>query len=285
MNRRRKGLGIKTRLNRWMGVKDYRIWPTVPFPSVGLVYWVPNSHATNFGDELSRVVVSAMLSRRELTLLDQTATAHRLLAIGSILHCAPEGAAIWGAGANVNEGLTREYPFSSLDVRAVRGPRTAEFLRDRGVTVPNIFGDPALLLRELFPKRFQATAEFKIGVVPHYSDFKTFSNCGHYVINPMRGWNLCIADILKCSMIVSSSLHGIIIAETWGIPARYVRVTDHEGLFKYKDYYEGTGRPDFRYAKSISEAIEMGGESPPIFDAAALMDAFPYDLWMPNDER
>lgn len=276
---RKRGLGVKTKLKKWLGITDFRVWPVLPFPSVGLAYWVPSEQTVNFGDELSRVVVTAMLSRRELTPLDQTSVDRKLLAIGSILHTAQDGATVWGSGANVHDGHDREYPFSSLDVRAVRGPRTAEFLRARGITVPDVFGDPALLLPHLFPSRFRRTSEFRIGIVPHYSERDGYGGHGLPVIDPMRGWNLCIADILRCDMIVSSSLHGLVIADAWGIPARFLRSSSHEGMFKYQDYYEGTGRPDFRFARSVAEAIEMGGEVPPTFDGDRLMNAFPYDLW------
>jgi len=52
-----------------------------------------------------------------------------------------------------------------------------------------------------------------------------------------------------------------------------------EDLFKYRDYYEGTGRSEFTFATSVEEGIEMGGERPPVFDPAPLIAAFPFDLW------
>ncbi len=275
----RRGLGIKSKVRQLMGKVDYQTWPDVPYDATRLIYWSPGAGKVNFGDELSRIIVLAMLARGGRTPLDHCGTPKTLLALGSILHCAPEGATIWGTGANIHEGHERPYLFSHLDVRAVRGPHTAAFLRERNIAVPDVYGDPALLLRDLFPDRFRVTPEHAVGIVPNFADLNFGSNTGHFSINPMRAWNVCVEEILKCGFVVSSSLHGIIIAETWGIPARYVRLSANEGLFKYKDYYAGTGRPDFQFAQSIPEAIEMGGEAPPMFDRAALMDAFPYDIW------
>lgn len=274
------GFGIKTRVQKWMGVKDYLAWPDVPYDAVRLRYWVPPSKGLiNFGDELSRVVMTAMLARRGFSPFDQAPAEKSLLVIGSILHTASEGSVVWGSGANVHEGHERDYDFTTLDVRAVRGPRTAEFLRKRGIRVPDVFGDPAVLLPELFAGRFAASGEFPVGIVPNWADRTRFEGCGYPVIDPMRAWNLCIEDILKCKFVLATSLHGLIIAESWGIPARYIRVSESEGTFKYHDYYEGTGRFDIRFARSIEEGLEMGGEVPPAFDRGPLMEAFPYDLW------
>ena len=273
------GFGLKRKFRQFLKVSEHRTWPAAPYDAVELIYWSPGPDGVNFGDELARIVVLAMLGRKGLTPLDQTSTPHTMLAIGSILHFAPDGATVWGSGANVHEGREREYKFSDLDVRAVRGPHTAEFLRKKGLHVPDVYGDPALLLRELFPNRFIKTGEYPVGIVPNFADIEHAKDSGHHFISPLRGWNICIEDILKCEFVIASSLHGLIIAESWGIPARYVRLTDNEGLFKYRDYYSGTGRPNFQYARSIPEALKMGGEAPPIFDSRALMNAFPYDLW------
>ncbi len=276
--KKRRGLGIKTKLEKLAGVKAHRVWPELSYNSVGLVYWVPNERTLNFGDEISRVIFLAMLARKGYTPFDETPSRATMLAVGSILHFAPEGATVWGSGANVHEGLEREYP-ATLDVRAVRGPRTAEFLRNRGITVPDVYGDPALLLPELFPGRFKAMGEIEVGIVPNWADLDRFRGSKLPIIDPMRSWNVCVEDILKCRFVLCSSLHGLIIAESYGIPARYVRVSDQEGTFKYRDYYESTGRPDFRTAGSIEEGLEMGGEPLPTFDTKPLLEAFPYDLW------
>ena len=47
-----------------------------------------------------------------------------------------------------------------------------------------------------------------------------------------------------CAYIVSSSLHGICVAEAYGIPAVWVRLADNivGGEFKFRDYYASTGR-------------------------------------------
>lgn len=90
-------------------------------------------------------------------------------------------------------------------------------------------------------------------------------------------WDKVIGRILDARFVISSSLHGIIVAEAFGIPARYLRMGDHESIFKYQDYYYGTNRFDFKYATTIEEALEMGGGPPAQCDLDKLLNAFPYD--------
>jgi pyruvyltransferase len=78
-------------------------------------------------------------------------------------------------------------------------------------------------------------------------------------------------------LVISGSLHGLIVAESYGIPARLLKMTWQEPLLKYIDYYESTGRPHFRYATSVLQALQLGGEDAPIIDCQRLLDAFPWD--------
>lgn len=253
----------------------------LPYPTVDLWFWNPAGHGVNFGDFLSKVIVSLVLAQRGRTLDDEAVAARQLLAIGSVLHFARDGACVWGSGVNGKIPVER-HGFAALDVRAVRGPLTRRFLSERGIDAPEIYGDPALLLPSLANGRFSRTSEREIGFVPNLNDIGILSQFdlrGLPVISPKRSWDRCVADILGCDLVLASSLHGIIVAEAYGIPARYVRLTENEDLFKYADYYSGTGRPDYRYATSVAEALAMGGEPPAIFDASQLLNAFPFDLW------
>lgn len=249
----------------------------LPYGHVSLFHWRPDDGTVNFGDHLSPVVVSRVLGLRGLTLDDEVERPARLLAIGSILHFARDGDVVWGSGVN---GKVPEACFSArrLDIRAVRGPLTEDFLRRRGHRVPAVYGDPGLLLRQLFPERFRPRAERPFVFVPNLHDLDLVA--GHpAVVSPLSGWNTVLARILEARLVLASSLHGIVVAEAFGIPARYVRLSSTESLFKYQDYYAGTGRERFEYATSLAQGLEMGGMAPGGFDPAPLLAAFPWDLW------
>jgi len=249
----------------------------LPYGHVSLFHWRPANGSVNFGDHLSRIVVSRVLGMRGLTLDDEVGQAARLLAIGSILHFAGDGDVVWGSGIN---GKVPESAFTAqrLDIRAVRGPLTEEFLRSRGHQVPAVYGDPGLLARHLFADRFRPSGEKAHVFVPNLHDIALVAGDPD-VVSPLAGWNTVISEILKARLVLASSLHGIIIAESFGIPARYVRLSETENLFKYQDYYYGTGRQDFEYATSIPQALEMGGMPAFDFDPQPLLAAFPWDLW------
>lgn len=255
----------------------------MPYPTVELIYWRPGK-GINFGDELSRATVELMLSRRGITVFDELPATRRLLAIGSIIHFAQDRSVVWGSG--LNGSVTAEkHKYTTLDVRAVRGPITRQFLVLRGIEVPKVYGDPGLLINILTDGRFGASKTRKVGFVPHMFDIgrpdvaRFASSSEISIIDPFRSWNRVVDEIASCEFIVSSSLHGLVVADAYGIPSIYVRLGESEGLLKYEDYYAGTGR-SLHFATSIEEALSQGPCAPAQFDPKPLMEAFPYDIWM-----
>lgn len=249
------------------------------FPHVDLYYWKPAGNYLNFGDHLAKIIVSKILAEHGHVLEEETSRERRLLAIGSILHFANDGDVVWGSGVNGKIAPTA-HQFNALDVRAVRGKLTRAFLLERGIAVPEVYGDPALLLPHLFPGSFVKNTQTGYVVVPNLHDLAIARQTGlQHIVSPLWSWNRCVEQILKGELVIASSLHGLIIAEAYGVPARYLRLSEEENIFKYNDYMSGTGRADITPAFSIEEALEMGGMTPPVFDPKPLLSAFPLDLW------
>lgn len=244
---------------------------------LALFYWDarPLLGFSNFGDALSAALVERMIGK-EIPIAEASSRG-KLLGMGSILNYAEEGDIVWGTGVN---GKSTSYRFENLDVRAVRGPLTRDFLLKRGIACPEVYGDPTLLLPIFFPE-FQKnlSPENEYIVIPHYSDEKLFAHLPN-MVSVKEPWETVVRKILNSRFIVSSALSGVIVAEAFGIPARLLQVENKantEDLFKYKDYYFGTGRTEFQYASSIEEALEMGGEPLPICDLKKLIQAFPFE--------
>ena len=250
----------------------------LPFPSVDLFYWRPVDGRINFGDHLSAVIVSSLLAKHQLTLEDEVSVQRRLLGIGSILHFCRPGDVVWGSGINGKIDPKSYSLPTNIDVRAVRGPLTAEVLRKRGIQVPDVFGDPGLLIKHLFGQRFMPSAQTDVLFVPNLHDIPKVPNGIHWV-SPTLGWNRVVAEIVKAKLVLASSLHGLVIAESFGIPARYVRLSETEDLFKYRDYYAGSGRGQLEFATGYMEGLEMGGAPAPRWEAGPLLQSFPLDLW------
>ena len=229
----------------------------------------------NFGDMLGPMIVQAMLSRYGLTGAAAARDA-QLLTVGSVMHLAKPGAVVWGTGVNFKVDPADDA-MTSLDVRAVRGPRTRDFLESRGVAVPEVFGDPALLLPEVFPEFGHQSPTRDVTVVPNLNERSDYGRSAR-VLHPRRPPIECLKVIGASRLVVGSSLHGIIVAEAYGIPARLVRPRTESEL-KYDDYYLATGRPDWSAAASVEDAIKLGGERPPKWSSGPLVDTFPIDLW------
>jgi pyruvyltransferase len=231
----------------------------------------------NFGDLLGPEIVKRMLASEGVD-LSFARSETRLLSVGSVLHFARDGDTIWGTGRNGKES-DANHRFSQLDVRAVRGPLTAKYLESRGITAPSIFGDPGVLTAQYFSELSPAPGQKKhvVTIVPNLNDLPKYRRWDN-LLDPRTSLEKCIERIANSELVVGSSLHGIVVAESFGVPARLIG-SNHESKFKYEDYYLGTGRSMPRTAMSVDEALQMGGVEPMAYDPAALIEAFPYDLW------
>lgn len=252
---------------------------------IPLYFW-NNGRFTNFGDQLSYEIVQKIVQKKVKKAEEHTKK--KLLAIGSILRVAKDGDVVWGAGVSGKSLDINKYHFTNIDIRAVRGPLTRSFLiKNFGVECPEIYGDPALLFPYLFPEfKKSRTPRYKYIVIPHFSEIHLFRKKRfRRVISPLADWRTVVHAICESEFVISSSLHGIVIAESFGIPARLLRVTENEPLFKYIDYYMGTGREKFTPARSIKEALLLKGEPPVSCDLKKILNAFPYELWSKKEMK
>lgn len=229
----------------------------------------------NFGDYLSYIIVAKIAEKLGFKKMCINGN-KKLLAVGSVLHFAKDGDVVWGAGVNGKVDITM-HKFTNLDVRMVRGPLTKKFLENRDILAGgNVFGDPALLLPILFPKYIYKPVSGKITVIPNLNETdickKNIPKNMTYV-SPFLHWKKVLKEILSSQLVLSSSLHGIILSEAFGVPVRLIKPVGGETLFKYKDYYEGTGRVLNTTPSSFADKInyKSGVEmSSPIYDADAL---------------
>lgn len=251
----------------------------LPYPHVDLFHLSSDGNSVNFGDRLADIISRQMLALHGVSLDDEVIRSERLFSVGSVLHFSKTGDHIWGSGWNGNIS-EKEFKSRNLKVHAVRGPLTAEFLTARKIEVPDVYGDPALLIPHIFKNRFKPNPENDYVFVPSLNDFPLLNDLAN-VVSPMRGWNSIIDAIVKSKLVLASTLHGIIVAEAFGIPARYVRLNPTDDLFEYKDYYLGSGRkePEFKFANSIEEGLKMGGAAAIRYNPTPLMKAFPLALW------
>ncbi len=159
---------------------------------------------------------------------------------------------IWGAGfiadkwhcASWKRKLLPETYFRGVKVHAVRGALSRKRLEKIvGKSLKDVpLADPGLLVSDLVEG---VDRIYDLGIVVHhleknlpiYHVFEKYNNA-HFIDvedEPLK----CIIEISKCKCILSSSLHGLIFADSFGIPnARLVASNLLKGGdYKFEDYY------------------------------------------------
>lgn len=268
----------------------------------------------NFGDELSLYLVNK-ITEKNFSPANPPFNKTTISAIGSIIttKSLSKNLIIWGSGTlkedvlkptplrlfpisrftkGLKENFFREHP----DVRAVRGPRTKQLLDNIGVKCPTIFGDPAILTPLFYtPKQIQNP--YKVGLILHQSQTNPLNqsqaeSIGIRIISIERESpkeiEAFIDEVCSCDLIFSSSLHGIIIAQAYKIPAQWIQlpeqpIEDHN-YHKFEDYFLGAGQTlqhplaiDFTNESLTLLKKNRPPKILPFSRAKELYSAFPFD--------
>lgn len=218
------------------------------------VYKIWFYHGTyNFGDQLSLLILNHFGKSRNIQfVLHKNKKTADIIGIGSILHSIPPQfrGYIWSTGS-LNMRTSYEIRDKSK-VFGLRGPLTARKFNCPGA----VLGDGALILPFAFPEKVES--KFRLGIIPHYVDHDYITSkvsipSNVLVINVTHPVRKVIQQIKECACIISSSLHGLIVADAFNIPNRQFRVsTSHKirgDMFKYKDYYASIGIKQPRFVR------------------------------------
>lgn len=165
-------------------------------------------------------------------------------------------------------------PHTQFHVHALRGPLSAQTFRNRGIDAPEIYGDPVWFLPAIIEPASEKRCE--LGVIVHLSELTALTDAAgvkehflrYHIPETLRGQIEIITTLTQptfeaiaakvkaitaCKRILSTSLHGLVIAEAYRIPCAYFR-TKSKGLAavdltddneridqRMRDFYRGVG--------------------------------------------
>jgi hypothetical protein len=188
----------------------------------------------NFGDDMT----PWLLPHYGVVPVYRSPRVARLAGVGSILEFLPESfdGAIWGSG--LMEG--RMHPLPSARILALRGPLTRDLI---GAVGDVAFGDPGILVGRHIRK---PRVRWEIGIVPHghhraHEGLRRLAAAGGgrvRVVNVHQSAAAAVREIAACSVIFTTSLHGLVTADSFGIPAAWTSLEPAltGGDFKFRDY-------------------------------------------------
>lgn len=240
------------------------------------LWWMKAPYPGNLGDILNPYVVEKVTGRPPRFV----SRGQGILAIGSTIRFAQKGTMVWGTGCSRRSQVL----CPDANYAAVRGPITLQLLKQAGVVeLPEVMGDPALLL----PRWYNPTVEkaYKLGIIDHV----TFDN-PTAPVQPISDDVLRISlarvgyaeiekfidELLSCEKIISSSLHGIIIAAAYGIPVQYatrsrsMRGISGDGM-KFEDFFLSIG-------EKVQTAIDLDDYSEITLALAEKVPTDPFDV-------
>jgi len=213
-------------------------------------------HSKNWGDALNPILIQKISGKTPLIATKHTYNVRNIpvySVIGSVLempninNCGHGHLVIWGTGFISSQGRLNVQP---KEICAVRGPLTRELLLKQGYKCPEVYGDPALL----YPRYYKPNVQkrYKLGIIPHYVDKEHIflnnfrNNSDTLIIDIESGIHNVVNQICSCQKIASSSLHGIIAADAYGVPSTWIKFSDNVigNGFKFFDYFKSVGRTD-----------------------------------------
>lgn len=173
------------------------------------------------------------------------------LGIGSILQhflykCNQQTINVWGSGFIEDKKSADEKFASNMNFFAVRGKLTKariEAMYSKKFTNLTL-GDPGLLAPLLINDDNKKL--YKLGIIPHFIDcdnpvFKKISDAieGSVIIDVLGDPIAITKQISQCQTIISTSLHGLIVADSFGIPNQWCEVSHNVvgNGYKFRDYY------------------------------------------------
>lgn len=255
----------------------------------------------NWGDDLNFYFLSLISGKKVIFCpngkIGNLIKLPHILGIGSILSFwSLDKATVIGSGVISDSDIDKIYG-KPEQVCFVRGPISRKILAERGIKVPELYGDLVLALPLYY--RPNILKRNKLGIVLHYIDEnldsvgrikENFPSIKFIYMHGYKKWTDVIDEILSCEVILSSSLHGLVCSEAYKICCQWICFSDKleysDGWqagwkLKFYDFFASLGKTEEPVEVSQeTDLIELGNEVrnkyiQNDFDARKLIDALP----------
>ena len=222
------------------------------------MYWFDGR--PNLGDGFNKFAIEKISNRKVKWVFPKLYPLKHYLVCGSIIENASNNSTIWGAGCLYE---TTRIPESS-NVYAVRGQHTfSKLTRAQKLQCIGI-GDPGILISKLVKNTMQKVKKAKYGIVLHYADkdfysAEDFSHLGSFIFINIETEDIdtFVSQLNSVEVIISSSLHGLIFADSYLIPSFWMSSKPDRvkgGTYKFEDYFSSINANN-RKPVSLSEII------------------------------
>lgn len=192
-------------------------------------YWWTGAGNKNFGDVLGPELIKHFTGKQVEFSSPENSD---IVTVGSISEHLPDGYSGTIAGIGMARRSTRK-DFSRANVLAVRGAHTLSRINFRGKVV---LGDPGLIATDLV-KDLNKEKKYEYGIISHYSDSTAYLYKDSFYIDIRDPIEKVIKEAAQCKAIVTSSLHGLILADALRLPRLWKKYARTQGNgFKFLDY-------------------------------------------------
>jgi hypothetical protein len=200
----------------------------------------------NVGDQLSPFL-AAIFSGREVVNVpaDHDEPFHAM--IGSSLGWLNDNAIVWGTGIIA----ATAKPPAGATYKAVRGPLTREAVIAAGGRCDEVYGDAAILTPDILPIIGRISRPVEWAVILQRREAEQWqrfisTSAANFIHTRTADVANFVSHIAGATKVLSSSLHGLILAHAYGIPAAWLKCSDlpmGDGL-KFRDYLLSAGLDD-----------------------------------------
>jgi len=186
--------------------------------------------SNNLGDALTPYLIEKITGQTPIYIpLDVQYP--KFMVTGSILNHTMLHTTVWGAGFANATDILKPYLDTSL-IKSVRGFITANRVKFQTDKIVPPLGDPGLLMPRFYKP--DIAKNYKVGFCPHYVHQQEVAawlagRADVKFLNVFDHPEKFVDDLCSCEAVYSSSLHGLVLADAYGIPSQWFTGTVNLG--------------------------------------------------------